>query len=266
MINLPSANYQAQDARIEVYNDRVIVRARENGEELGGEYNYTWYADGALVKNAAEPTIDTDPEPPPEPTVYSITVAATGCTVAGASTITEGETATLTATAADGYVLPEAITVTGASYTWDRTAGTLVLSSPTGAVHVTVTAAKLQSVYSITVAASGCAVSGASTITEGGTATLTATADSGYSLPDAVTVTGASYSWNSATGMLTLSAPTGAVSVTVTAVKEAEPEPIPLFDRAGNRIQIRDRLWVKSSAGMIHPAHIYDKSGNKIQF
>ena len=64
MINLSSANYQAQDARIEVYNDRVIVRARENGEELGGEYNYTWYADGALVKNAAEPTIDTDPEEP----------------------------------------------------------------------------------------------------------------------------------------------------------------------------------------------------------
>lgn len=63
MINLPSANYQVQDARIEVYNDRVIIRARENGNELGGEYNYTWYADGTLVKNAPEPTIDTDPDP-----------------------------------------------------------------------------------------------------------------------------------------------------------------------------------------------------------
>lgn len=265
MINLPSVTYQSQDARIEVYNDRVIVRARENGDELGGEYNYTWYTDGALVKNAAEPTIDTDPEPPPEPTVYSITVAATGCTVAGASTITEGKTTTLTVTAADGYALPEAVTVTGASYTWDKATGALVLSSPTGAVHVTVTAAKLPSVYSITVVASGCTVSGTSTITEGGTATLTATADSGYSLPDAVTVTGASHSWNSATGVLTLSDPTGEVSVTVTAIKEAEPEPIPLFDRNGNRIQIRDRLWVKSSAGMIHPDHIYDKFGNKIQ-
>ena len=91
-------------------------------------------------------------------------------------------------------------------------------------------------VYSITVAATGCTVSGASTITEGGTATLTATADSGYSLPDAVTVTGASHSWNSATGALTLSDPTGAVHVTVTAVKEAEPEPIPLFDRTGQKI------------------------------
>lgn len=55
MINLPSANFQTQDARIEVYNDKVIVRARENGTELGGEYNYTWFAkDGSLVKNAPE--------------------------------------------------------------------------------------------------------------------------------------------------------------------------------------------------------------------
>lgn len=60
MINLPSLQYQAQDARIEVYDDRIIVRARENAVELGGEYNYTWYAsDGSLVKNAEEPVGDT---------------------------------------------------------------------------------------------------------------------------------------------------------------------------------------------------------------
>ena len=178
MINLPSANYQAQDARIEVYNDRVIVRARENGKELGGEYNYTWYADGALDKNAAEP--------PPEPTVYSISVAATGCTVVGASTITEGETAT-----------------------------------------------------------------------------LTATADSGYSLPDAVTVTGASHSWNSATGVLTLSDPTGSVSVTVTAVKEAEPEPIPMFDRFGNQLSLQ-QLWIWKDGAITHPTNLYDAASNVI--
>ncbi len=259
MINLPSANYQAQDARIEVYNDRIIIRARENGTELGGEYNYTWYTDGTLVKNAAEPTIDTDPEP----TVYSISVVATGCTVAGASTITEGKTATLTITAEDGYALPDAMTVTGASYTWNKATGALVLSSPTGAVHVTVTAEKLPSVYSITVAASGCTVSGTSTITEGGTATLTATVDSGYSLPDAVTVTGASHSWNSATGVLVLSSPTGAVHVTVTAVKEAEPEPIPLFDRFGNRLSLQ-QLWIWKDGAITHPTNLYDAASNVI--
>lgn len=58
MVNLPSANYQAQDARIEVYNDRIIIRARESEIELGGEYNYTWFNDGSFVKNAPEPSID----------------------------------------------------------------------------------------------------------------------------------------------------------------------------------------------------------------
>lgn len=42
-----------------MYNDKVIVRARENGTELGGEYNYTWFAkDGSLVKNAPETTTE----------------------------------------------------------------------------------------------------------------------------------------------------------------------------------------------------------------
>lgn len=58
MVNLPSANYQAQDARIEVYDDRVIIRARESGTELGGEYNYTWFNNGSFLKNAPEPSID----------------------------------------------------------------------------------------------------------------------------------------------------------------------------------------------------------------
>lgn len=183
MINLPSIGWAGEDAVVQVSDSRVAVRGRLNGETLDN-IHYYWdkKADGTFSFTSEDTT--------PEPKVYSISVVVTGCTVSGASTITEGETAT-----------------------------------------------------------------------------LTATADSGYSLPEAVTVKGASHSWNNATGVLTLSDPTGAVSVTVTAVKEAEPEPepIPLFDRNGNRIQIRDRLWVKSSAGMIHPAHIYDKSGNKIQ-
>ena len=41
-----------------MYNDRIIIRARESGIELGGEYNYTWFNDGSLVKNAPEPSID----------------------------------------------------------------------------------------------------------------------------------------------------------------------------------------------------------------
>ena len=211
MINLPSANYQSQDARIEVYNDRVIVRARESGIELGGEYNYTWYTDGSLVKNA--------PEPSTEHTVYNITVTATGCTISGPSTIMEGEAATLMATTADGYALPESVSVTGASYTWDKATGTLVLSSPIGAVHVAVTAKKLPSVYNITVEASGCAVSGDTTIIENATATITLSPFAGYTLPATISVTNATYTWNINSGVITLSNPTGPVTISASAIK-----------------------------------------------
>lgn len=59
--------------------------------------------------------------------------------------------------------------------------------------------------------------SGDTTITD--TATVTITADSGYTLPDTVTVTGATSTWNKETGTLTLSNPTGNVTVEAVCVK-----------------------------------------------
>ena len=50
------------------------------------------------------------------------------------------------------------------------------------------------------------------------TATLTFSAKEGYSLPESITVTGASYTWNSSTGVVTLSNPTDNVVVTVNGV------------------------------------------------
>jgi hypothetical protein len=74
--------------------------------------------------------------------------------------------------------------------------------------------------YNIGVSVSNCVGSSnnPTTITEDGTATLTFTANSGYDLPDNITVTGASYTWNNTTGTLTLSVPTADVNVNVTAV------------------------------------------------
>lgn len=61
--------------------------------------------------------------------------------------------------------------------------------------------------------------SGDTTITD--TATVTITANSGYTLPDTVTVTGASQTWNKETGTLTLSNPTEAVTVSAVCVEAA---------------------------------------------
>lgn len=75
--------------------------------------------------------------------------------------------------------------------------------------------------YSITTTLTECtAVSGnATVINEGGTVTLKYTAKDGFALTDTVTVSGASYTWDSATGTLVLSNPIADVTVAITATK-----------------------------------------------
>ena len=154
------------------------------------------------------------------PTTYSITTNLTNVTGASSNptTIVEGESASLTFTANSGYTLPDSVTVTGATYTWNKSTGKLTLSDPTGDVIIRIAAEKIT--YSITTNLTN--VTGASsnptTISTGESASLTFTANSGYTLPDSVTVTGATYTWNKSTGKLTLSNPTKNVSVIVKGV------------------------------------------------
>ena len=67
---------------------------------------------------------------------HTITATLTNVTAAigNATTIAVGETKVLTYTAADGYALPDTVTVTGATGVWDKDAGTLTLSNPTANV------------------------------------------------------------------------------------------------------------------------------------
>lgn len=71
---------------------------------------------------------------------HTITATLTNVIAASgnATTIAVGETKVLTYTAADGYALPDTVTVTGATGVWDKNAGTLTLSNPTGNVTFTI--------------------------------------------------------------------------------------------------------------------------------
>ena len=71
---------------------------------------------------------------------HTITATLTNVTAASgnATTIAVGETKVLTYTAADGYALPDTVTVTGATGVWNKDAGTLTLSNPTGNVTFTI--------------------------------------------------------------------------------------------------------------------------------
>jgi hypothetical protein len=75
-------------------------------------------------------------------TSYSITATLNNCTGASnnATSIDVGGSVTLTFTANDGYVLADTVSVSGASHTWDKATGTLVLSAPTADILITVTA------------------------------------------------------------------------------------------------------------------------------
>lgn len=114
--------------------------------------------------------------------------------------------------------------------------------------------------YDITVSLSNCTASSGnvSTITENGTAALTFTAADGYELPDSVTVTGASYTWDKASGTLVLSIPTADVSVSITAVEGAdEPSYTNLLDAASYETNVK----ISSSGGAITTASGYNTSG-----
>lgn len=75
--------------------------------------------------------------------------------------------------------------------------------------------ATLYTCYDISVTATNGTYVGNVKIPDNGTAEVVITADSGYSLPVSVTVSGATYTWDSTTGRIELSAPTGNVSITV---------------------------------------------------
>lgn len=114
-------------------------------------------------------------------------------------------------------------------------------------------------VYNITNSLTNCTASGASTIVEEGTASVTIVANSGYELPDTITVSGASYTWDKSTGMVVLSNPTGNVTVTVIAV-EAKVEIINLLDAAGYKNNTRlstSNGAEKTQSGHVATGYIY---------
>ena len=69
---------------------------------------------------------------------YKITYNLTNVSGDNVTSITSVEAKSLTFIANTGYSLPESVTVSGATYTWDKETGALVLSKVTGNVTVTI--------------------------------------------------------------------------------------------------------------------------------
>lgn len=152
---------------------------------------------------------------------YTITETLSNVTTIGTHPvkILEGKSLTLKYTADANYELPDSVTVANATSNWTKSTGTLTVSNPTGDVTITITAVRIT--YSITENLTNVTKTGThpSVIAAGQTLVLNYAAATGYNLPDTVTVTGATSDWKQATGALTITNPTGAVTITITAAQ-----------------------------------------------
>ena len=145
---------------------------------------------------------------------YSITNNVTNGSISGDNSIGVCIPASLKLTASAGYVLPESISVTGATYTYSKETGDISLSSPTGAVTITAVCPSAPLVErSITKNVTRGSSSGPDKAT--GTATITITPTTGCNLPTTIMVVGANYTWDSTTGTINLSNIYADVTITV---------------------------------------------------
>lgn len=106
---------------------------------------------------------------------HTITATLTNVKAASgnATTIAVGEKKVLTYTAADGYALPDTVTVTGATDVWNKDAGTLTLSNPTANVTFTIAGVEVVTGYTVTFESVTNSVMGSTTVSayDGQTAT-----------------------------------------------------------------------------------------------
>jgi len=107
--------------------------AYDSPEQLGSRLSI--YGAQSISINGEEVVLDNTPLP-----VYNIITSLTDVTASpnNISTITSAESPTLTFTANENYSLPDNITVVGASYTWNKATGVLVLSDAIGDVSVNI--------------------------------------------------------------------------------------------------------------------------------
>ena len=134
------------------------------------------------------------------------------------------ETATVTITPNEHYKLPESISVSGASYTYNQSTGEIVLSSATDNITISVTCvAKNEATIKPSLTNVTADSGNPSMVEEDDTVTLKFTANDGYGLPSSVSVTGAaSSSWTQATGELEI---TGGIAKEITfSISGAEKE------------------------------------------
>lgn len=153
--------------------------------------------------------------------LYTITESLSGVTATGSHPTTVPATSStllLTYTAQTGYNLPSSVVVSGAVSTWNKDSGNLTLYNIDGDISITITGERIT--YPITENLTNVTKVGThpTFIAYGATITLQYATASGYEFPTSVTITGADSDWKPVTGILTITNPTGPVTITIAGV------------------------------------------------
>ena len=180
---------------------------------VSGTADHTWdKSTGRLVLSNVKSSITLECEATLE--TFPVTISATGCTYSptGWTEVAYGEGGEIwLQNVNSGYRLPDSVTVTGASYEYNKDSGFIRISNATGPVTVTITCVQI---YTITANITNGSWSGDTQVDVGASAMGVIAPNSGYSYPTSVTVTGAEYTYDSGTGNITLTNITANVVIT----------------------------------------------------
>ena len=223
-INVTNCTYSPSATMVSAFESTTFTFEKSTGYSLPSSISVTGVAsDGSTATLViTEPTGAVTVTVAAVAEAYSIDVSAPHTTHTGPSTISYGTSATLVFTFDTGYEAPDVVTVNGATGTWTKSTGTLVLSGPTGNVSVSLTAVAKTYAIRVTGVHASATDGSPTTIKYGGTATLSFDYDKGYFAPASVGVDNATGNWNQGTNELVITNPddTGDVVVTIEAVQK----------------------------------------------
>ena len=138
--------------QVDVYEEGQLVGTIPEGwSKMDGSYQLETFAEQTtfsfdststtgIVSDLLEPVngvvFGADEGTGPSPSTYSITVNITDGTYSGDTEIQQGMGARVHLSANQGFVLPDSITVTNASYEYDKSLGEVDLTDATGSVSI----------------------------------------------------------------------------------------------------------------------------------
>lgn len=212
----PERGYGLPEAITVTMGGQMLISTQYGYDNISGQFTLENVTGDVVITAAGVGGIQT----------YTVSAQLAHMTFRGQDYAAEGQTATGTLVADEGYQLPEMVTVTMGgqpvdTFTYDPATGEIAIPNVTGDVVISGTAT-LKGGRTITYVLSHLTHDGATEYVSGSDLEINFTPDEGYLLPETVSVTGDQavirFTYNPDTGRLTILNATGNLTITAEAV------------------------------------------------